>query len=182
MKKILILILILVAMFSYAESYEYSGDLWQFVEINSEEDYIGISWRHDLEHSELNGLNPKDFGLLSTTIVIGKDYDTNKIILAFSYKTSIEYHIPHYIICFDENRDSYLLGGNATSGDYSENYFSKEDGFFYSSIIITLSEEDVRYLNKDVYFEITEFYNAHSIYFGIPEEIFRISFGEISVK
>ncbi len=100
--------------------------------------------------------------------------------LIFMYKTSVEYYLPHYIVGSDENYDSYLLGGQSSNGDYSD--LVEEDGIYTSSIIINLTKEDIKYLDRDRYFVVTDSNNGYDIYFGIPEEIFNVSFDVAGIK
>ena len=183
MKKLLIVLLlvVLVAGFVVAESYEFNGDIWTFRDTVEDGPYIASFWMHDLDNSEWNSIDPEEWGLVSTVVGIGKDMTTGDIQLLFLYKTTVEYHIPYYIIGVKEG-DSTILGGQYSNGDFSNSELDEEDGFFYSGITINLTPENIEYLSGDLYFEINESHNAYGIYFGIPEEIFDVSFNILGLR
>ncbi len=172
--------MLLIAAFTFGESYEFDGDIWTFSNTVEDDGQIATFWIHDLEYSEWNSIDPEEWGLLQTVIGIGRDSKTGESMLIFMYKTSVEYYLPHYIIGSDENYDSYLLGGQSSNGDYSD--IVEEDGIYTSSILINLTEKDIKYLDRDRYFVVTDSNNGYDIYFGIPEEIFNVSFDVAGIK
>ena len=162
MKKIFIVILLLTAMFTFGESYEFDGDIWVFSNTVEEDSYIASFWIHDLEHSEWNSIDPDKWGMVKTVLGIGSDSETGEVLLVFIYKTTIEYYVPHFIVAFDEGYDSYLLGGQNSNGDYSDYGEIDDEGYYTSTILINLTKEDVEYLSKDTYFTIIDSNNGYS--------------------
>ena len=86
MKKIFIVLMLLIAAFTFGESYEFDGDIWTFSNTVEDDGQIATFWIHDLEYSEWNSIDPEEWGLLQTVIGIGRDSKTGESMLIFMYK------------------------------------------------------------------------------------------------
>jgi len=159
----------------FGESYSFDGDIWTLESVRNEDNrYMGTFWEYDINNSTWINTTPEELGLVRVIMSIGYDNPEKQFKFGISYKTTIEYSLPPFIIIVGEDGDSRLLGGRRSNNDSSFN--EKRDGFYYSTIVFTLTSEDVNYLRgQNVYFEIIETSHGHSIYYGVPSKVFDIS-------